>query len=253
MRELDKSAEQRRVGWRGECIAAPGMRAAVVIALLGVAMTGTGFAQPVVTAPNAQVEPEQRPQGVSGPQGVKESQGVSTSQGVPAPPGVPSVPRVAALPGVEPPIWELSESTALWLSLGGTAASWGLIVASTQFKGSGTGVATVAVLGAVGAPSLGHLYADSFGVRGLGLRLVGAGAAVLGVLWRTVEVDDRDRVRASTRWLLYGGTALLIVGTIDDLVTVPSAVRRYNLRLHGMAIAPMIGRGRGGVALAARF
>ena len=188
--------------------------------LLGVTMTGTGFAEPVITAPNAPAQRAQRPPGVQ-----------------------PS-------PAAEPAAWELSESTGFWLSLGGTAASWGLIVASTQLKGSGSGVTTLAALGTVGAPSLGHLYAESFGTRGFGIRLVGAGVASLGAFLR---LDDSHRMRAATSALLYGGAALLVAGAIDDIVTVPAAVRRYNLRLHGLAIAPIVGSGRGGVALAARF
>ena len=201
------------------------MRSAVAIGLLVLALTGTASAQPGVTAPNP---PQQ---------------------------AVPRSPGVQPPPSAEPEGWELSESTALWLSLGGTAASWGLIVAATQLTDSGTGVATLAALGTVGAPSLGHLYADSFGTRGLGVRLAGAGVAFLGAILRVLETADGGRASGSgellTGGLLYGGAALFVAGTIDDIVTAPAAVRRYNRRLHGVTIAPMIGPDRGGVAGAA--
>jgi hypothetical protein len=203
------------------------MRSDVVIAFLVVAITGTASAQPGLTAPS--VPPRAGPQGTQRPSGGLQHAEV-------------------------PAGWELSESTAVWLSVGGTAASWGLILAATQLDGSGTGVATLAALCTIGAPGLGHMYADSFATRGLALRFGGAGiaflAAILGTLGDTGRLSDRDLVTSS---MLLGGAALLAAGTIDDIVTAPAAVRRYNWRLSGLAITPMLGPDRGGIALAANF
>jgi hypothetical protein len=153
--------------------------------------------------------------------------------------------------------WELSESTAVWLSVGGTAASWGLIVAATQLEGSGAGVATMAALCTMAAPGLGHIYADRFATRGLALRAGGASIAFLAAILGTLQYggsgrpsDSRDLATSS---MLLGGTALFVAGTIDDIVTAPAAVRRYNRRLRGLAITPVLGPDLGGVALAARF
>jgi hypothetical protein len=206
------------------------MRSAVLIAFLVVAITGTASAQPGRTAPS--VPPSARPQGTQRPSG-------------------------GPLQSEMPAGWELSESTAVWLSVGGTAASWGLILAATQLDGSGTGVATFAALCTIAAPGLGHMYADSFATRGLAMRFGGASIAFLGAILGALQYADGGRPRNSgdlvTTSMLLGGVALFAAGTIDDIVTAPAAVRRYNRRLRGLAITPMLGPDRGGIALAARF
>ena len=205
------------------------MREALVVAFLVVAITGTASAQPATTAPN--LPPDARPP--SEP-----------------PSGVPP------LQNEVPAGWELSESTAMWLSIGGTAASWGLIVAATQLDGSGSGVATLAALATMAAPGLGHMYADAFITRGLAARFGGAGIAFLGTILRVVHADGGrpgDSGDLLTGSMILGGAALFAAGTIDDIVTAPAAVRRYNRRLRGLAITPILGPDRRGVALVVHF
>src|SRR5262245_50589491 len=96
----------------------------------------------------------------------------------------PGAPVPAPVPPRAPPQTdgERSESAALWLSLGGTAASWGLLVLSPRMGSSGEEVALLGGLGTILGPSLGHIYAGRFGTPGLGLRTAGLGAASLGTM-----------------------------------------------------------------------
>jgi hypothetical protein len=217
-----------------------------MVAFLVVAITGTASAQPG-TAP--------RMPPIARPPGERPSPGEQRPSGE-QPPGEPRSPDVQPLQNEVPAGWELSESTAVWLSIGGTAASWGLILAATQLDGSGSGVATLAALATMAAPGLGHMYADAFATRGLAVRFGGAGIALLGTILRVLQYADgrpSDSGDLLTGGMVLGGAALFAAGTIDDIVTAPAAVRRYNRRLHGLAITPILGPDRGGVALAAHF
>lgn len=53
--------------------------------------------------------------------------------------------------------------------------------------------------------------------------------------------------------LLLGGVGLFIGGTIDDLGTTGSAVRRHNLGLQNLTIAPVIHHDSSGLAITGRF
>jgi hypothetical protein len=59
---------------------------------------------------------------------------------------------------------ELSETTALWLGIGATAASWSLLVVGAERKQG-----ALAAAGGIGTfllPGSGHIYAGSFDGRG---------------------------------------------------------------------------------------
>ena len=174
-----------------------------------------------------------------------------------AQPGV--MPPTAAAPA-PPPGEQLSESTALALSLGGTVASWGMVVASAEM-GSGThgrqAIGTIGGFGAYLAPGFGHWYARKIFTRGLGLRLLGTGVVFAGALVAFSECplfssnDCHESVIGPG--LAIAGSALFVGGTIDDIAGAPGAVRNYNQRFHDVAIVPVIRGDSSGVMIAGRF
>ena len=103
-------------------------------------MAGTAAAQPYLNSPSGSPSP---------PSGSSSSPSGSLSPPSDSPPQL-----TPPLPG------ELSETTALWLSLGGTAASWSLVVLGAELSHQDSRVAgdlaTLGVLGTLVAPSFGH-------------------------------------------------------------------------------------------------
>jgi hypothetical protein len=151
----------------------------------------------------------------------------------------------------------LDERTALWLSLGGTAASWGLLALSSQLDdGAEATMGMVGLIGTYLAPSAGHWYAGSYLTRGLGVRTVAVASIFLGAT-RTVTacVDGGSCGGASELGpaLLVGGLVLYAAGTIDDILAAPGKARRHNQRLRAMALAPMATPRGGGLAVAGAF
>jgi len=53
--------------------------------------------------------------------------------------------------------------------------------------------------------------------------------------------------------LYVAAAALYLGGTVDDLVTAPGKVRRYNRTLHDVAIVPVIRNDSSVLALTGRF
>ena len=176
--------------------------------------------------------------------------GSAAAQPGAAPPSSPPPQPIQAQPA------ELNEDTAALLSLGGTVGAWGLVALvsanepPSSLKG---GIATMAALGTLFGTSLGHWYAQSVVTRGLGLRVGGAALTFVGLVKSFVECQDHCPDSTVTAGLVLGGAALFLIGTVDDIATAPHDVRRYNRRLHGVAIAPAIGRDSGGVMIAGRF
>jgi hypothetical protein len=157
---------------------------------------------------------------------------------------------------------QVSEDTALWLSLGGTAASWTLLVVGAKMGhndetggnngGAGAALATAGVFGVVFAPSFGHWYAHKIGTRGLGLRLAGTGVLALALMI-AIGCDGECTSAWPTEGGALLGAGLFVVGTLDDIASATSAARHYNHRFDGLAIAPLIRRDGGGIVLGARF
>jgi hypothetical protein len=153
-----------------------------------------------------------------------------------------------------------SEGVALGLSLGGTVASWAML--GIAVEGDHVVLGATGVLGAWFAPSLGHLYTDRPFTRGLAARSAGALVAMTGA-WVVAPCvgrafagdlapcsDDREKLS----YALYGAGAVLIaLGTIDDIVRAPAAVRRYNTRIRELSLAPIAGGGTTGFAVSGRF
>jgi len=152
---------------------------------------------------------------------------------------------------------ELSEDTAVLLSLGGTLVSWTLIGVATHMDNESGNAGRIAKIGALGsllAPSFGHWYARSFFTCGLTLRLAGVVAGFLGFVGvLACEEDCTSSGPALSAGLLLAGAGLYIGGTIDDIVTAPGEARRYNQRFQNVTIAPMIGRDNRGLMITGRF
>jgi len=197
------------------------MRSAVPITLLVLAMAGTAAAQPGMTSP-----------GVTSPS---------------FPPPQP----------MQQPGEELSETTALLLSLGGTAASWTLVAVAVEMADRGTSnagaIGTIGVLGTFFAPSFGHWYAHSFTSRGLGLRSAGVVTVLVAGMILVVEGVTRNTNLLPAQAVFIAGAGLYVGGTIDDIVTAPGAARRYNHRFENVAIVPMIRGDNSGFMITGRF
>jgi hypothetical protein len=185
--------------------------------------------------------------------------GTASAQPVVTPPGL-----TPALPATEPPPPrqgdEVSESTALAIAVGGTVASYGMVLlgAGPVRGDAGRTLIAIGAAGTLIAPSGGRWYARSAGWRGLGLRLAGAGVVVLaGVaslsecgLFRTSPCTPVGGVL-----LGIGGAGLWVGGTIDDIVMAPRDARRHNARLQQVTLVPLVRPDDHGLglAVAARF
>lgn len=159
--------------------------------------------------------------------------------------------------GVAPsaaPSEPVSDQVAIGISVGSTAASWALLaVAVTRDSNSYRGpMAVVGALGTVLAPSFGHWYAGSRPLRGLALRLAGL-ATLVGVGVLVAAQCDDECSSAAGGVVLIGGAGLYLAGTIDDVVRIPGAVRRYNEGLRGVTVVPAIQRDGGGLLIVGRF
>jgi hypothetical protein len=175
----------------------------------------------------------------------------------------------APAPAVGPVPGELSETTALELSLGGTLASYGAIglaIATAPNHATGT-IGTIGVIGAFAAPTAGHWYAGAIVSRGLGLRAGGFLVFLVGAIadsegcslvygdpeGEPADCGDNFRTKKGTA-LMITGMAMFVGGTVDDIVTAPARVRRHNERLRAqLALAPVVHRDFGGLALTGTF
>jgi hypothetical protein len=179
----------------------------------------------------------------------------------PAPALDPEPPPPAQVPAGEP----LSENIALGLSLGGTIASWGLVIgavyAGRDNQGVSSTMATAGSLGIVFAPSFGHWYADKYLTRGLGLRVAGglvvlAGAVVAlaeSPLFSESEDSGGSDDPVAGPLIALAGVGLFVAGTVDDIITAPRRVRRLNRERAGFALAPIVTQHGAGLALGGRF
>ncbi|HMG54070.1 MAG TPA: PEGA domain-containing protein [Kofleriaceae bacterium] len=137
----------------------------------------------------------------------------------------------------------LSESTALQLSIEGTAASWAVVLVARATDQSGSdALVAVGAAGTLFAPSFGQWYAREVQPAGLGLRLVGLATGIL-----SYSLNPSDTRTA----LLFGGGALYAAGTVYDIATIPRAVRRHNAEPQ-LAVVPIV-RGAPGLLLSGSF
>jgi hypothetical protein len=171
-----------------------------------------------------------------------------------SPPAVPTAPP--AVPTAPPVAGERSEGVALGLSLGGTIATWGLLLAVTVGERGDLGSALGYLAGTYLAPTVGHWYAGSIVSRGLGVRTLGMAAMIAGYLQG--EVGRCDGCDEDLTLLFWSGLTIYAAGTIDDIISAPRKVRRHNRRLAarsapGFAIAPIATQHSAGLAIGGCF
>ncbi len=153
----------------------------------------------------------------------------------------------------------VDEHVALALSLGGTVASWGLVVASVKLDGEMShdavgALTTIGLLGTFLAPSAGHWYADKYLTRGLGLRALGGASATLGVITIAGCIgEDADCSGALGAGLLLLGAGLYAYGTVDDIASAPARARARNAEIEALTVAPLVTPTTTGLAIAGSF
>ena len=128
-----------------------------------------------------------------------------------------------------------SETTALELSLGGTAASAALVIIGGQVDNPG--MISAGLLSSLVTPSLGEWYVGKVATPGLGIRAVSAVATVVGAAeaLKCLDAEGDCHTDASAGYLLVGGVIGYAGGTIYDIATAPREARRYNER-HGLRL-----------------
>jgi hypothetical protein len=146
------------------------------------------------------------------------------------------------------PLTRKNPNTALWLSLGTTAAGLGLTLVAADIgirpqayegmRGAETPLAVTGGIALLGGPSVGRAYGHaSLWNRGTALRVAGIGLFGAGFLvgylaTRNSTSDSPDP------WPLIGigavvGGGLYIAGSAYEIATTPREVGRYNLE-HGL-------------------
>jgi hypothetical protein len=157
-----------------------------------------------------------------------------------------------------------SENVALGLSLGGTAASWGMLLVGFPVLDDSLDAPSEVIVplvyasfaGILLAPSLGHWYAGKFFTRGLGARLLGVGTFMVGVGMafsggdHDGNVDNDEGNQGLGAALGLAGLGLFAYGTLHDLWTAPRTAREHNARFQ---IVPLARPNGGGLALSGRF
>lgn len=167
---------------------------------------------------------------------------------VPSPassPAEPALPAPAPTPAPPPAAdGDRDETTAVLLSLGGTVASWTVLISEGGSHHNHSDWVPVAAVSALIAPSFGHWYAGTPITGWLGVRV----GAVVGLLYLESRCDGCDFEKLVLT--IYGLTAL------GEIASAPAAVRRHNEErraLRDLAVSPMIQRRGGGIVLGARF
>ncbi|HEY5938942.1 MAG TPA: hypothetical protein VIU61_30020 [Kofleriaceae bacterium] len=143
-----------------------------------------------------------------------------------------------------------SEDVALGLSLGITTLSWGALFAATKSPAAGT----VGLVGIMLGPTTGHWYSGRIVTWGLGLRVVGAVAATVGLVQALGHGDCHDACGSEPAGviLLPIGILAFAGGTLGDILTARGAAREYNEERR-ISIVPTVYAGTAGLGLAGRF
>ncbi len=119
-------------------------------------------------------------------------------------------------------------STALLLSLGGSAGSLALFLAGiAQEDGS---LISAGVLTSFITPSLGHWYAGNYFTPGMGLRLGGGVLAVAGIAAALGSIDDESSNGDDGATMFVLGAGLYAGGVVYDIATAGGAAERWNAK-----------------------
>lgn len=143
----------------------------------------------------------------------------------------------------------LNPSTAAALSVVGTLGGLALTVFGSQNSSMRTPMVLLGLAGIAIGPTLGHIYSHHTWNLGLGMRLAGLAAGVIGAALMLQCIDGcsaggstRDQADLGVALFMVGGSSY-VVGTIYEIATAPGAADDYN-RDHGVALtlAPLRGR-----------
>lgn len=128
-------------------------------------------------------------------------------------------------------------TTALELSLGGTAASAALF--GIGIEANNGGMIAAGLLSSLVTPSLGEWYAGKPVTVGMGLRAASAIVFVAGLSEALKCFDETECTNSNNTAdaLLIGGLVGYAGGTIYDIATASSAARDFNAE-HQLHIAP---------------
>lgn len=147
-----------------------------------------------------------------------------------------------------------SPDLALALSIGGTAASVGVILAG--LKGSSNGETELGLVSSMVTPSFGEWYAGKYLTLGIGLRAAGALSMIAGIAYSYCNDSAGSCTETFGHGLLAVGLAAYASGIVYDIVKAPSAADAYNARHHARTTigptvltppsGPVMGVGLGG-------
>jgi hypothetical protein len=166
-----------------------------------------------------------------------------------------TVSAVIALSLLAPSIARAEErdpDTALQLSIVGTLTAVVVAIPAGDLHNSDWKIGLPLLAAIEVLPSAGHIYAGDYVSPGLVGRVAGGGLLVLA-LADPFHHDGLEIVSDTARTVGLGGLALMVGGTIYDVVSARSAARRYNARklelaptAFATANGPVAGVGLGG-------
>lgn len=127
-----------------------------------------------------------------------------------------------------------SPTTAILLSLGGTAGSLALMVAGANSSGANAdSLVTVGLLSTLVTPSLGHWYAGHYLTGGMAMRAGGGVLVIAGLAQALGSSLDSENSGSgdngdSGAAMFLVGAGLYVGGALYDIATAPSAAERWN-------------------------
>lgn len=141
-------------------------------------------------------------------------------------------------------------STAVVLSVGGTAASATLFLVGV--KAENGALAAAGLISSLVTPSAGEIYAGRLGTPGLVLRLVSAGVAVAGVQEAFkcfLESSSCQHDPELAGALIVAGGIGYASGILYDIATAGRTADDYNRRMHVRVTPTVIPTGSSGPAV----
>jgi hypothetical protein len=155
---------------------------------------------------------------------------------------------------------DFNPTTAFALSLGATVAGYvSLAAADNAGDSAGPALAIVGVGAVALGPSFGHFYQGDIWTRGLGVRLAGSAAMIVGLStidWVCFENCDHSD-DSFGEMMMIGGLAAFAIGSADDIISAPFAARHRNAlrhqRLLNLTVVPRVSGKDAGLVVAGRF
>jgi hypothetical protein len=167
--------------------------------------------------------------------------------------GGPALAEDPRSPALAPAEDTKSAGVAAALSIGSTLVGgiWFARVSLEDGPSASAFYAPTAIL--VVGPSLGHIYTKSYGLAALGVaaRVGGYLVTSAGAGHCEIDPDDIDgciRIGRNDA-LYYSGLALMVGGTLAEIVDSPLSATRYNREHAGVSVVPTAAPGSVGLAL----